>query len=176
MVYSHWGLRFGCFYHAFTQVNVFLMLITLSRLGIRIFTHHSHTISKHKTSNYLGLSPAIVHNIPKRFSNSGEIYMLKGQGRKSLLKACDLRAIGQHCMKNCHATMMNLTTGARECCTKLLSLKVCRCIQTSTEAHSVRPKDCGTCFAVRATTRWTVQKPASVQDVQLTSVRRYIWC
>lgn len=77
--------------------------------------------------------------------------MRKGQGRKPLLNACDLRALRQHCMKNCHAAMMNIATGAQECCRKSLSLnKVCRCIQTPKfMVISDGPKDSGTCFAVR---------------------------
>ena len=72
----------------------------------------------------LGLSPSILHNIVKRFRESGEISVCKGQERTPLLNACDNHAL------NCHATMMDIATWAQEYFGKSMSLNtVCRCIK-----------------------------------------------
>lgn len=72
-------------------------------------------ISRHKTATNLGLSPSTVQNLVKR---------------KSLLNVCDLWVHRQHCMKNRHATMMNIPTWAWEYFGKSLPLNSVRhCIQ-----------------------------------------------
>ena len=61
---------------------------------------------------------------------AGEISVCKGQGRKPLLNACDHQALKWYCLRNCHATMMDIATWAREYFGKSLSLNtVRRCIK-----------------------------------------------
>ena len=67
------------------------------------------------------ISPSTVHNIVKRFRESGEISEHKGQGQKPLLNARDHRALRRYCLRNRHATMMNIATWAREHFGKSLS-------------------------------------------------------
>ena len=81
-------------------------------------------------ANNLGLSPSTVHNIVKGFRESGEILVPKGQRRKPLLNVRDHRALRRYCLRNRHATMMDVATWVREWLGKSLSLKtVCRCIK-----------------------------------------------
>ena len=70
----------------------------------------------------LNRPPTTVHNIVKRFWESGEISVRKVQGRKPLLNACDHRALRWYCSRNHHATMMDIATWAREYFGKSLSL------------------------------------------------------
>ena len=58
-------------------------------------------------------SPPTVHNIVKRFRESGEISVSKGQGWKPLLNARDHRAL-RYCLRNCHAIMMDIATWTLE--------------------------------------------------------------
>lgn len=58
----------------------------------------------------------------KRFWESGEIKVYKGQGWKPLLDACDLQSLRRHCMKNCHASVINIATWPQEYLGKLLTL------------------------------------------------------
>ncbi|KAK3518572.1 hypothetical protein QTP70_004098 [Hemibagrus guttatus] len=64
-------------------------------------------------------SPALelrdgVHNIIQRFRESGTISVRKGQGRKTILDARDLRALRRHCITYRNATVMEITTWAQE--------------------------------------------------------------
>ena len=71
-----------------------------------------NNVSQGKIAN--NLSPSTVHNIVKRFRESREILVRKGQGGKPLLIAHDHEALRRHSLRNCHATMMDIATWARE--------------------------------------------------------------
>ena len=79
-----------------------------------IVSQFKDNVSQHKIANNLDLSPSTVHNILKRFRESGEISVRKGQGRKPLLNAHDHQAPRRYCLRNYHATMINLATWAQE--------------------------------------------------------------
>ena len=53
-------------------------------------------------------------NIMKKFRESREISACKGQNQKLSLNACDLCTLRQHCMKNRHDCMKDITILARE--------------------------------------------------------------
>ncbi|KAK3566989.1 hypothetical protein QTP86_008210 [Hemibagrus guttatus] len=63
-----------------------------------------------------------VHNIIQRFRESGTISVRKGQGRKTILDARDLRALRRHCITYRNATVMEITTWAQEYFQKTLSV------------------------------------------------------
>ncbi|KAK3526690.1 hypothetical protein QTP70_031876 [Hemibagrus guttatus] len=63
-----------------------------------------------------------VHNIIQRFRESGTISVRKGQGRKNILDARDLRALRRHCITYRNATVMEITTWAQEYFQKTLSV------------------------------------------------------
>ncbi|KAK3531160.1 hypothetical protein QTP70_013256 [Hemibagrus guttatus] len=57
-----------------------------------------------------------------RFRESGTISVRKGQGRKTILDARDLRALRRHCITYRNATVMEITTWAQEYFQKTLSV------------------------------------------------------
>ena len=58
------------------------------KLHQRIVSQFKDNVSQRKTAKNLGLSPSTVHNIVKRFRESGEILVHKGQGQDPLMNAC----------------------------------------------------------------------------------------
>uniref|UniRef100_A0AAR2K5X1 Transposase Tc1-like domain-containing protein n=1 Tax=Pygocentrus nattereri TaxID=42514 RepID=A0AAR2K5X1_PYGNA len=59
-------------------------------------------------------SSSTVHNIIKRFRESGEISSSKRQGRKPTLNARELRSLRRHCIKNQHHSVTDITTWVQE--------------------------------------------------------------
>ncbi len=55
--------------------------------------------SSRKIGRDLDISPSTLHNIIKRFKESGGISVRKGQGRKPKLNNRDLRSLRRHCIK-----------------------------------------------------------------------------
>lgn len=101
-----------------------------AKIRERIVSQFKRNISQRKIAENLGLSTSTVHNIVKRFREFRDISVRKGQGRKPLLNARDLRALRRHCLRNRHATVTIIATWAREYFGKPLSLNtVRRCIQ-----------------------------------------------
>ncbi len=68
------------------------------------------------------LSSSTVHNIIQRFRESGTISVRKGQGRKTILDARDLRALRRHCITYRNVTVMEIITWAQEYFQKTLSV------------------------------------------------------
>ncbi len=75
-----------------------------------------------KIAKSLKLSSSTMHNIIQRFRESGTISVRKGQGRKTILDARDLRALRRHCITYRNATVMEITTWAQEYFQKTLSV------------------------------------------------------
>ena len=95
-----------------------------------IVSQFKDNVSQWKIANNLGLSQSTVHNIVKRFRESGKILVCKGQGWVPLLIECDHQALSWYCLRGHHATMMDIATWAREYFGKSLSLNtVHRCIK-----------------------------------------------
>ncbi len=63
-------------------------------------------VSQRKIAKSLKLSSSTMHNIIQRFRESGTISVRKGQGRKTILDARDLRALRRHCITYRNATVM----------------------------------------------------------------------
>ncbi len=74
-----------------------------------------------KIGRDLDISPSTVHNIIKRFKESGGISVRKGQGRKPKLNNRDLRSLRRHCIKNRHSSISDITTWAQDYFAKPLS-------------------------------------------------------
>ena len=66
-----------------------------AKLHEKIVSQFKDNVSQRKIPKNFGLLPSTVHNIVKRFRESGEISVRKGQGWKPLLNARDHRA---HCI------------------------------------------------------------------------------
>ncbi len=88
----------------------------------KIVEQYQKGVSQRKIAKSLKLSSSTVHNIIQRFRESGTISVRKGQGRKTILDARDLRALRRHCITYRNATVMEITTWAQEYFQKTLSV------------------------------------------------------
>ncbi|KAK3566921.1 hypothetical protein QTP86_004930 [Hemibagrus guttatus] len=88
----------------------------------KIVEQYQKGVSQRKIAKSLKLSSSTVHNIIQRFRESGTISVPKGQGRKTILDARDLRALRRHCLTYRNATVMEITTWAQEYFQKTLSV------------------------------------------------------
>ncbi len=88
----------------------------------KIVEQYQKGVSQRKIAKSLNLSSSTVHNIIQRFREFGTISVRKGQGRKTILDACDLRALRRHCITYRNATVMEITTWAQEYFQKTLSV------------------------------------------------------
>ncbi len=94
----------------------------LPMLRRKIVEQYQKGVSQRKIAKCLKLSSSTVHNIIQRFRESGTISVRKGQGRKTILDARDLRALRRHCITYRNATVMEITTWAQEYFQKTLSV------------------------------------------------------
>jgi len=92
----------------------------------KIVQQYQNGAAQHKIAKTFKLSSSTVHNIIKRFRESGTIAVRKGQGRKTLLDARDLRALKRHCTSNRNATVKEITEWAQEYFQKALSVNTIR--------------------------------------------------
>ncbi len=88
----------------------------------KVVEQYQKGVSQRKIAKSLKLSSSTVHNIIQRFRESGTISVRKGQGRKTILDARDLRALRRHCITYRNATVMEITTWAQEYFQKTLSV------------------------------------------------------
>ncbi len=72
------------------------------------------------------ISSSIVHNIIKRFRETGYISVCKGQGRRPLLDARGLRALRRHCITHRHDSVIDITKWAQEYLEKPLFVNTIR--------------------------------------------------
>ncbi|XP_059187460.1 von Willebrand factor A domain-containing protein 5A-like isoform X2 [Centropristis striata] len=95
----------------------------------QIVQQFKNNVSQRTIARNLGISTSTIHNIIKRFKESGDICARKGQGRKPTLDASELQSLRQHCITNRHDSIKDITTWAREHFGKPLSVNtVRRCI------------------------------------------------
>ncbi|KAK3523614.1 hypothetical protein QTP70_002749 [Hemibagrus guttatus] len=112
----------------------------------KIVEQYQKGVSQRKIAKSLKISSSTVHNIIQRFRESGTISVRKGQGRKTILDARDLRALRRHCITYRNATVMEITTWAQEYFQKTLSVNTihrairrCRLKLYSSTAQQVPP-------------------------------------
>ncbi len=63
------------------------------RVHKKIVEYFKNNIPQHQIAKALQISSSTVHNIIKRFRETGEIYVDKEQGRRPLLDVCGIRAL-----------------------------------------------------------------------------------
>ena len=80
----------------------------------QIIEMFKNNVSQRKIGRDLDISPSTVHNIIQRFKESGGISVRKGQGRKPKLNNRDIRSLRQHCIKNRHSSISDITTWAQD--------------------------------------------------------------
>uniref|UniRef100_A0A9J8B2T7 Tc1-like transposase DDE domain-containing protein n=1 Tax=Cyprinus carpio carpio TaxID=630221 RepID=A0A9J8B2T7_CYPCA len=88
----------------------------------KIVAQYQKGVSQRKIAKSLKLPSSTVHNIIQSFRESGTISVRKGQDRKTILDARDLRALRRHCITYRNATVMEITTWAQEYFQKTLSV------------------------------------------------------
>ena len=80
----------------------------------QIIEMFQNNVSQRKIVMDLDILPSTVHKIMKRFKESGEVSVRKGQGHKPKLNNRDLRSLRRHCIKNRHSSISHITTWAQD--------------------------------------------------------------
>jgi len=86
-----------------------------------------NNVSQCKIAKALQISSSTVHNIIKRFRETGEISVHKGQGRRTLLDARGFQALRQNCITRRHDCVNDITKWAQKYFQKPLSVNTIRC-------------------------------------------------
>ncbi len=76
--------------------------------------YFKNNIPQCQIAKALQISSSIVHNIIKRFRETGEISVRMGQGRRPLLDARGLWALRRHCITHRHDSVIDITKWAQE--------------------------------------------------------------
>lgn len=102
------------------------------RVRKKIVEYFKNNVPQRQIAKALQISSSTVHNIIKRFRETGEISVRKGQGRRPLLDARGLRALRRHCITHRHDSVIDITKWAQEYFQKPLSVNtirraICRC-------------------------------------------------
>ncbi len=98
-----------------------------------------NNVPQHQIAKALQISSSRVYNIIKRFRETGEISVRKGQGRRPLLDARGLWALRRHCITHRHDSVIDITKWAQEYFQKPLSVNNPQChLQMPTKALSCK--------------------------------------
>ncbi len=92
------------------------------RVCKKLVENFKNNIPQCQIAKALQISSSTVHNIIKRFRETGEISVHKGQGQRPLLDTRGLRALRQHCITHRHDSVIGITKWAQEYFQKLLSV------------------------------------------------------
>ncbi len=141
------------------------------RVRKKIVEYFKNNVPQRQIAKALQISSSTVHNIIKRFRETGEISVGKGQGRSSLLDARGLRALRRHCITHWHDSAIDITKWAQEYFQKPLSVNtirraICRCqlklyhAKRKTYVNMVQKRRC--VLWAKAHLKWTVSKWKSV--------------
>ncbi len=96
------------------------------RLWKKIVEYFKSNVLQCQIAKALHHSSSTVHKIIKRFRETGEISVHKGQSRRPLLDAHGLRPLGQHCITHRHVSVIDITKRAQEYFQKPLSVNTIR--------------------------------------------------
>ncbi len=96
------------------------------RVHKNIVEYFKNNVPQCQIAKDLQLSSSTVHNIIKRFRETGEISVRKGQGQRPLLDARGLRALRRHCITHRHDSVIDITKWAQEYFQNLLSVNTIR--------------------------------------------------
>ncbi len=102
------------------------------RVRKKIVEYFKNNVPQRQIAKAMQISSSTVHNIIKRFRETGEISVCKGQGRRPLLDARGLWALRRHCITHRHDSVIDITKWAQEYFQKPLSVNTirranCRC-------------------------------------------------
>ncbi len=96
------------------------------RVRKKIVEYFKNNVPQRQIAKALQISSSTVHKIIKRFKETGEISVRKGQGRRSLLDARGLRDLRRHCIIYRHDSVIDITKWAQEYFQKPLSVNTIR--------------------------------------------------
>ncbi len=88
----------------------------------------------------LQISSSAVHNIIKRFRETEEISVSKGQGRRPLLDDRDPRALRRHCITHRHDSIIDITKWAQKYFQKPLSVNTIHVSSADANYSSIMQK------------------------------------
>ncbi len=102
------------------------------RVRKKIVEYFKNNIPQHQIAKALQISSSTVHNIIKRFRETGEISVSKGRGQRPLLDARGLRPSDNTASTHRHDSVIDITKGTQEYFQKPLSVNtirhaICRC-------------------------------------------------
>ncbi len=97
------------------------------RVHKKIVEYIKNNVPQCQIAKALQISSSTMHNIIKRFRETGEISVRKGQGRRPLLDARGLQALRRHCITHRHDSVIDITKWAQEYFQKPLSVNIIRC-------------------------------------------------
>ncbi len=102
------------------------------RVHKKIVENFKNNVPQRQTAKALQISSSTVHNIIKRFRETGSISLCKGQDRRALLDARGLRALRRHFITHRHDSIIDITKWAQEYFQKPLTVNtirraICRC-------------------------------------------------
>ncbi len=75
----------------------------------KIVEYFKNNVPQRQIAKALQISSYRVHNIIKRFRETGEISVRKGQGQRPLLDARGLLALRRHCITHQHDSVIDIT-------------------------------------------------------------------
>ncbi len=141
------------------------------RVRKKIVEYFKNNVPQCQIVKALQISSSTVHNIIKRFRETGEISVHKGQGRRPLLDARGLRALRRHCITHQHDSVIDITKWAQEYFQKPLLVNtirraICRCqlklchAKRKPYVNMVQKRRC--VLWAKAHLKWTVSKWKSV--------------
>ncbi len=84
------------------------------RVRKKIVDYFKNNFHQRQIAKALQISSSTVHYIIKRFIETGQISLRKGQGRRPLLDAHGLRALRRHCITHRHDYVIDITKWAQE--------------------------------------------------------------
>ncbi len=141
------------------------------RVSKKIVEYFKNNVPQYQIAKALQISSSTVHNIIKRFRETEEISMRKGQGLRPLLDARGLRALRRHCINHRHDSVIDITKWAQEYFQKPLLVNticraICRCqlklYHAKRKPYVNMVQKCRRVLWTKAHLKWTVSKWKSV--------------
>ncbi len=142
----------------------------------RLWNTLKNNVPQCQIAKALQISSSTVHNIIKRFRETGEISVRKGQGQRSLLDAHGLWALRRHYITHRHDSVIDITKWAQEYFQKPLSVNticcaICRCqlklYYAKRKPYVNRVQKHRRVLWAKAHLKWTVSKWSMVRRVQI---------
>ncbi len=135
------------------------------RVHKKIVEYFKNNVPQCQNAKALQISLSTVHNIIKRFRETGEISVRKGQGWRPLLDARGLRALRRHCITHRHDSVIDITKWAtvgkhNPPCHLQMPTTALSCKKEAICEHGFQK--CRRVLWAKAHLKWTVSKWKSV--------------